>query len=101
MAISPEIKPRINVTADSEYDLAPRRNADTSYKQDKSDNSSYSGIFLALTAIALILAGYVVYQYYYAPTSVTPTITNQSTTPVAPPVVPATPATPPATTTTP
>lgn len=59
-----------------------------------------------LGIIALIVAGYFAYTYYYAPITIVPTTTTQSTAPVVPPVTPpvvkAPPAvTPPATTTTP
>ena len=109
MAITPEIKPRITVSADSEFDLAPRGFATTESRQDRLERTSNNGIFYALGVLALIVAGYLAYHYYYAPTSVVPTVTNQSTTPVTPPVSPpvapaplsTAPVTPPATTTTP
>ena len=98
MAITPEIKPRITVSAGSEFDLAPRGFATSESRQDRLESTSNNGIFYALTILALIVVGYLAYHYYYAPTLISSTITNQTTTPVAPPVVPAT---PPATTTTP
>jgi hypothetical protein len=98
MAITPEIKPRVTVSADSEFDLAPRGFATTKSRQDRLESTSNNGIFMGLGVLALIVVGYLAYHYYYAPTSALPTITNQTTTPVEPPVVPAT---PPATTTTP
>ena len=98
MAITPEIKPRITVSADSEFDLAPRDFAAAESRQDRMESKSNNGIFYVLTILALIVVGYLAFHYYYAPTSIPSTITNQTTTPVAPPVVPAT---PPATTTTP
>ena len=98
MAITPEIKPRITVSADSEFDLAPRGFATSKSRQDRLESTSNNSIFYAITVLALIVVGYLAFHYYYAPTSIPSTITNQTTTPVAPPVVPAT---PPATTTTP
>lgn len=98
MAITPEIKPRTTVSADSEFDLAPRGSATSESRRDRLESTSNNGIFYALTILALIVVGYLAFHYYYAPTSIPSTSTNQTTTPVAPPVVPAT---PPATTTTP
>lgn len=98
MAITPEIKPRITVSADSEFDLTPRGFANSESRKDQLESTSNNGIFYVLTVLALIVVGYLAFHYYYAPTSIPSTITNQTTPPVAPPVVPAT---PPATTTTP
>jgi hypothetical protein len=105
MAITPEIRPRVTVSAGSEYDVEPMRAAAAESRQDRLESSSNNNIFYALGVLALIVVGYLAYQYYYAPTTIMPTVTNQSTTPVTPPVVPApsatAPVTPPATTTTP
>jgi hypothetical protein len=109
MAITPEIRPRVTVSAGSEYDVEPMRSAAVESRQDRLESSSDNSIFYALGVLALIVVGYLAYQYYYAPIAITPIVTNQSTTPVTPPVttpvVPApsatTPVSPPATTTTP
>jgi hypothetical protein len=105
MAITPEIRPRVTVSAGPEYDVEPMRSAAADSRQDRLESSSSNSIYYALSVLALIVVGYLAYQYYYAPTTIMPTVTNQSTTPVTPPVVPApsatTPVTPPATTTTP
>jgi hypothetical protein len=98
MAITPEIKPRITVTAGSEYDLAPRGFAAAEARKDRLESTSNNGIFYALSVLALIAVGYLAYHYYYTATPITPAVTNQSTTPVTPPAAPAT---PPVTTTTP
>ena len=105
MAITPEIRPRVTVSANSEYDLAPRGSAAAELRQDQLESRSSNGIFYALTVLALIVVGYFAYTYYYPTTPVAPTTTNQTPTPVTPPatppVAPAPSATPPATTTTP
>jgi len=109
MAITPEIRPRVTVSAGSEYDLAPRLSAAAESQQGRLESSSNNSIGYALGVLVLLVVGYFAYTYYYAPASVMPTTTNQSTTPVTPPVtqpvVPApsatTSVTPPATITTP
>jgi hypothetical protein len=88
MAITPEIKPRISVSAGSEYDVAPMRSTTAESRQERMEGRSNNGIFYALTVLALIVAGYFAYTYYYAPTPIAPTTTNQTTTPVTPPVAP-------------
>jgi hypothetical protein len=114
MAISPEVRPRVSETKD--HEVPPVRATPTQFQREQLEKNSNSSFGYILGAFALIVAGYLAYTYYW-PTTVVPTVTNQSTTtvtpPVAPPVeapapsatapaAPATPpATPPATTTTP
>jgi hypothetical protein len=98
MAITPEIKPRITVAADSEYDLTPRGFAAAEARKDRLESTSNNDIFYALIVLVLIAVGYFGYHYYYALTPITPAFTNQSAAPVEPPAAPAT---PPVTTTTP
>lgn len=107
MAISPQLKPRVTVSTDSDYELPPRTSADGEAWRDRSGRNSGSSMGYILGVIILIAAGYFAYSYY-SPVTVTPTVTNQSSTPVTPPAsleppaaVPAVPATPPASTTTP
>jgi hypothetical protein len=87
MAITPEIKPRISVSAGSEYDVAPMRSTTPESPQERMESSSNRGIFYALTVLALVVAGYFAYTYSDAPAPIAPTTTNQTTTPVTPPVV--------------
>lgn len=114
MAISPEVKPRVSVSTD--YEAPPMRSAATGSRNDRLESSSNSSFGYVLIVLALIVAGYFAYTYY-GQNTVAPTVTNQSSTTVAPPVIPpvappvvvpapsatapAAPVTPPATTTTP
>lgn len=116
MAISPEVRPRVSVTTD--YEAPAMRTTATESRKDRLESSSDNSIGYALIVIALIVAGYFAYMYY-GQNTVVPSMTDQSTTiilpPVVPPVaapapsattpvvpvVPVAPATPPAATTTP
>lgn len=97
MAISPEVKPRISILTD--YEAPTSRTAAAESRRERLKNNSNNSMGYALGLLVLLVVGYFAYAYYGQNTSV-PTITNQSTTTVAPSVVPPV-AVPPATTTTP
>jgi hypothetical protein len=116
MAIIPEIKPRINVSAGSEYDAAPMRGTTAESRQDRQESSSNNSIGYAVGVLAVLLLAYFAFAYY-GPNSSLRTVMTESATPAVPPVTPqvivpetpvvppvtapATPVTPPATSTTP
>jgi hypothetical protein len=112
MAIIPEIKPRINVSVGSEYDVAPMPRAAAESRQDRQESSSNNSMGYALGLLVVLLLAYFAFAYY-GPNSSLRTIMTESTAPVTPQVIvpetpvvppvaaPATPVTPPATPTTP
>ena len=84
MAISPEVKPRVSVTTD--YDAQPTRSSSTESRNARMESQSSTTMGYVIGLIVLLVLGYLAYSYYGQPIT-TSTMTNQSTTKIAPPVV--------------
>ena len=112
MAISPEARTRTTLPTESDYETPPQRSAAAEARRGQIESSSGNALYYVLGILVLIVVGYFAYGYYGSSAAL-PTLTNQNSTtvtpPVAPPVVvpapsanaPATPVTPPVVKTTP